>query len=326
MHSARRHPSSPPGFSLLELLVVASLCAIVFTTGSLAFRAVAQNQRRATTFQSVTLTSAVAGNFFPGTTSNTINSYTAPNYGRATTANLMRNLFYQDTASSCAVFALPRTGNINEIRERILTIGSRQPADYDTPAKFLMLLNSLTTTSAQAAVFNNYRGAPADSITTGTVTDYQTNGTVFVLQPSGSTDQLWVQAVYEIDYVAFTDTSNGNMPCVHASVRRYVDSGLTNFYDIIYPQSTLAEVGVPFVHFERAVRSNLVESSVTKWKIAGNQPFYLMWWPDPAMPRLKGTAVFGGTPTYATSTVQADYAKHEGQTSFTFVVPQFPCY
>ena len=326
MNTARRPQSSRQGFSLLELLIVASLCAIVFTTGSLAYRAVAQNQRRATTFQTVTLTSAVAGNFFPDTTSDTIDSYTAPNYGRATAANLMRNLFHEDAASSSAVFALPRTGNINEIRERTLTIGARQPADYDTPAKFLVLLNSLTTTSSRAIVFNSYRGAPADSITTGTVTNYQTNGTVFVLQPSGSTSEIWVRAVYEIDYVAFADSSNGNMPCVHASVRRYVNSILTNFYDVIYPQSTLAEVGVPFVHFERAVRSNLVESSVTKWKAAGNQPFYLMWWPDPAMPRLKGTAVFGGTPTYASSTVQADYAKHEGQTSFTFVVPQFPCF
>jgi len=329
MQSPRHHLHHRPhrhGFSLLELLIVASLCAVFFTSGSLAYRAVAQNQRRATTFQHVTLTSAVAGNFFPGTTATVIDSYTAPSYGRAAAANVMRNLFYEDAASSNAVFALPRTGNINEIRERVITIGSLLPAVYDTPAKFLDLLNTLTTTSTRAAVFRTYRGAPVDSVTTGSTTNYVTNGSIFILQPSGSTAEIWLRAVYEIDYVGFVDSGNANMPCVHASVRRYVDSVLTNFYDVVFPQSTLAEAGVPFAHFERSVRTNLVESAVTKWKTAANQPFYLMWWPDPAMPRLKGTAVLTGTPTYASTTVQADYAKHEGQTSFTFVVPQFPCY
>ena len=61
--------------------------------------------------------------------------------------------------------------------------------------------------------------------------------------------------------------------------------------------------------------------------MAANQPFYQVWWPDPAIPRLKSTAMLtGASPTYAAGTMRAEYAKHEGQTSFSFIVPQFPCY
>mgnify|MGYP000010393388 FL=1 len=330
------------GFSLLELLLVASLCAIVFTSASLAYRAVGQNQRRSTTFQEVALTSNVATNFFPGTSDTTIDSYTAPSYGRAALANQMRNLFYEDVESGSAVFALPRTGNINEIREGILTlpsdtthpIGYWQPASYDTPAKFLDLLKdpSMTSTKTRANVFLSYRGAPADRVTSGSVTSHVTNGSIFILRPSNSPTEIWVRTVYEIDYIGFKDLKDtsrysAGMPCVHASVRRYAwdnsnsTINLTHFYDVVFRDSLLADVGVPFVHYERAVRTNVVETGVTKWKAAGNQSFYLMWWPDPGVSRLKGSALgsYTGLP-------QADYAKHEGQTSFCFVVPQFPPY
>ena len=333
MQSQHSHRPRSHGFSLLELLIVASLCAIVFTSGSLAYRAIAQNQRRSSTFQEVTLSASVGTNFFPGTTTTAIDSYTAPNYGRSTLASQMRNLFHEDVESGSAVFCLPRTGNINSIRARVITIGSLLPAAYDTPEKFLQLLSGLTATSTGANVFRSYRGAPADSVTVSSTTSYVTNGTVFILQPSGSTTEIWLRAVYEIDYIGFLDTANktavypNGVPCVHASVRRYVDSVLTNFYDIVFQESTLADVGIPFVHCERAVRTNVVESAVTKWKTAANQPFYQIWWPDPGVPRLKSTAVLtGGSATYASGTMRAEYAKHEGQTSFSFIVPQFPCY
>lgn len=326
MKALRPPHTSRRGFSLLELLIVASLCAVVFTSGSLAYRAVAQNQRRATTFQEVTLTSAVATNFFPGTTDTTIDSYTTPSYGRAAIAQRMRNLFYEDVESSCAVFALPRLGNLNTIRERVITIGNRHPGAYDTPAGFLSLLGELSSTATRAAVFRTYRGAPADSVTVGTVTTPLVNGSVFILQPSGSPTEIWVRAVYEIDYIGFNDTAQrtsaypSGVPCVHASVRRYVDGTLTNFYDVVFRESTTAMVGVPFVHLERAVRTNVVESAVTNFKVAANHPFYLMWWPDPAASSLRGTAIT----TY--TGLRTAYSKHEGQTSFTFVVPQYPCY
>ena len=330
-----QHPCRPrtSGFSLLELLIVASICAVLFSSGALAYRAITMNQRRSTTFQEVTLTSQTATNFFPGSTDTTIDTYTAPSYGRAVLAGQMRNLFHEDVQSSSAVFCLPRAGNINSIRQRVITIGSLIPAAYDTPEKFLQLLSELTATSSAANVFRTYRGAPPDTITVSTITSSITNGTVFILQPSGSTTEIWLRAVYEIDYIGYTDTNNrnatytGGVPCVHASVRRYVDGTLTNFYDVVFQESSLADVGIPFVHYERSSRTNVVESAVTRWKAAGNQPFYQIWWPDPGVPRLKSTAVLtGGSPTYASSTMASHYAKHEGQTSFSFIIPQFPCF
>lgn len=326
MRALRSSRTAHQGFSLLELLIVASLCAVVFTSGALAYRAVAQNQRRATTFQEVALTSAVASNFFPGTTDTTIDSYTAPSSGRAALAQQMRNLFYEDVESASAVFPLPRPGNLNTIRERVITIGDRHPAAYDTPAAFLGLLAELPGTTARAGVFRSYRGAPADSIVSGSVTTYQTNGSIFILQPSGSPAEIWLRAVYEIDYIGFKDLATRTaayptgMPCVHASVRRYVNEVLTHFYDVVFRESDLSMVGVPFVHFERALRNNVVETAVTPFKLADNHPFYLIWWPDPAAYRLKGTALASYTGS------RASYAKHEGQTSFSFVVPQFPCF
>jgi hypothetical protein len=338
----RRH-----GFSLLELLIVASLCAVVFTSGSLAYRAISQNQRRGSTFQEVILSSAVAANFFPGTTATTIDSYTAPNYGRSVLANQMENLFYEDVESGNAVFCLPRTGNLNPLRERSINIGSRLPAAYDTPELFFDLLRELTATSEAAKVFAlpaaspwnfSYRGAPVDNITVGANTTFVTNGSIYILQTSEFTNELSFRAVYDIDYIGFLDPGNVSatyptgMPCVYASVRRYRWNAsnavvLTNFYDVVFRESTLADVGVPFVHFERAVRTNVVESDVTRWKLAANQPFYLIWWPDPGSPRLRSTAVLtGASPTYTVGTIRSFYAKHEGQTSYSFVVPQFPCF
>lgn len=317
-------PSRPHGFSLLELLIVASLCVVLFTSGSLAYRAVAQNQRRSSTFQEVPITSPVAANFFPGSTASVIDSYTAPNYGRAGLAQQMRNLFYEDVDSGCAVFALPRSGNINGIRERIINIGSNFPAVYDTPEKFLSLLANLPGTTARLGGFQSYRGIPADTtpiIPTPSTAPYTTplvNGSIFIIQTSGSASEIWIRAVYEIDYIPFSDDGT---PCVHASVRRYVDSVLTNFYDIVFRNSQIGDIGVPFVHFERSARTNVVEPAITPWKAAPNQPFYLIWWPDPTAANLKGTS----RATY-TGLRQANYAKHEGQTSFTFVVPQFPSF
>jgi type II secretory pathway pseudopilin PulG len=321
------------GFSLLELLIVASLCAVVFTSGALAYRAVAQNQRRSTTFQEVALTSTAASNFFPGTTNTTIDSYTAPSFGRAALAQQMRNLFHEDVESASAVFPLaryanapptagtpqPATGLLNTIRERVITIGSRQPAAYDTPAAFLSLLAELPGTTARANVFQNYRGTPADSVTIAGTPRYITNGSIFILQPSGSPTEIWIRAVYEIDYVSFLDRAT--RPCVYASVRRYVSEVLTHYYDVVFRESSLQDVGIPFVHFERGLRTNVVEAAVTPFKAAGNHPFYLVWWPDPAAYRLRGTTVGSYT-----GLRQANYAKHEGQTSLSFVVPQFPCF
>ena len=341
---ARRRPG---GFSLMELVLVAAVGAIVFTAAALAFRVVSKNQQSAVAFQEVTLPATVAENFFPGSTSGgptaTHDSYTAPNYGRCSQADVLRTLFLEETEKCVAVFALPRIVNQNTLRGRIINLYGRLPQSLDTPAAFLSFLLANNDTRSAAQVFTSYRGAPPDTAsasistanpdgttTTNTYAGPLTTASIFLLQPSGSNSQLWIRAVYEIDYVGLAktdgndntraDDSAPDVDCVYASVRRYVDDTLTHFYDVVYREATTTDAGPPCVHFERAERGVYVESGVDRFKKAANQPFYMIWWPDPGVHRLAGST----STAYASTSPQSAYSKHEGQTSYYFVVPQFP--
>jgi prepilin-type N-terminal cleavage/methylation domain-containing protein len=324
------------GFSLIELIVVAAVGAVVFTAGALAYRVVAKNQRTPGAFQEVTLPAGLGANFYPGSSLTSVDSYTAPNFGRCSQADVMRTLFLEEVEKSVAVFVLPRGGNVNTIRGRILNLHGAIPQALDTPAAFLAWLLANPDTAAAAQVFTSYRGAPPavatttiTTVTAGvssvtTTTNAVTNASIFLIQPSGSNGELWVRAVYEIDYVGLpvdsSSSTSPDVPCVFATVRRYVDDTLTHYYDIVYREAALQDVGIPFSHFERAERIVYPENGVDQFKKAGNHPFYLVWWPDPAVQRLKGTA----STAYDAASPQAAYAKHEGQTSYVFVVPQFP--
>lgn len=338
LHGRNGHPRQRCGFSLIELLVVAAVGALVFTAGALAYRVVAKNHRAAGTFQEVALPAGVGANFYPGSALTSVDSYVAPNFGRCSQADSLRTLFLEDVEKSIAVFALPRGGHINTIRGRTLNLYGYLPQSFDTPAAFRSFLLANSDTSAAAQVFSNYRGAPPES---GTVTTSSTdpdtgaivlttttlpicNATIFLLQPSGSNTQLWIRSVYEIDYIGLTPDANNSaapdVPCVFASVRRYVNDTLTHYYDCVFRDAATTDAGIACAHFERADRAVYVEAAADKFKRAANQPFYLIWWPDPGMSRLKGTAAVN----YAGNTPQSAYARHEGQTSYFFVVPQFP--
>lgn len=331
-------PKRPRAFSLIELILVAAVGAVVFTGGALAFRVIAKNQRTIGAFQEVSLPAGVGDNFYPGSSLTSVDSYTAPNFGRCSQADTLRTLFLEEVEKSIAVFVLPRGGSINSIRGRTLNLYGRLPQSLDTPAAFLAYLLANPDTATAAQVFASYRGAPPATATSTTTTidpdtgeqsvttstNPVTNASIFLLQPSGSNGQLWIRAVYEIDYIGLDVNPNEatapDVPSVFASVRRYVDGTLTHYYDIVYREATLSDVGTPCAHFERSERGVYVENSVDRFKKAANQPFYLVWWPDPAMQRLKGTAATA----YAETSPQASYAKHEGQTSYYFVIPQFP--
>jgi len=328
----------------MELLLVAAVGAVVFTAGALVFRVVAKNQRSAVAFQEITLPTAVAENFFPGSTdasapTSTHDSYTAPNFGRCSQADMLRTLFLEEVEKCVAVFVLPRNVNRNTIRGRTLNLYGRLPQSLDTPAAFLSFLNTSDDTRTAAQVFTSYRGAPPDTATSVVQTDNPdgtvstvtfsgplTNASIFLIQPSGSNSQLWIRAVYEIDYVNLPVDANApsapDVPCVFASVRRYVDSTLTHFYDVVYREASVADVGPPCVHFERGERSVYSENGVDAFKKAANQPFYMIWWPDPGMQRLKGSTATATA--YGSADPQSAYAKHEGQTSYFVIVPQFP--
>jgi prepilin-type N-terminal cleavage/methylation domain-containing protein len=361
MRLHRHHPGRQRGFSLIELLLVAAIGAVIFSAGALAFRAVTANQRTAGSWQTVVVPQALVENFFGGGDPHTvdsgtdpwgdntyyIDSYIAPNYGRCAQADTLRTRFLEDVEKSIAVFALPRINNINTIRPDRIRLGNGVlPQSLDTPAAFraflasgsASLVNGSTvtdgsTTAAAASSFISYRGAPPETAsytstsgtTTTTVTGQVTNATVFLLAPSGSPTELWLRAVYEIDYInvpVTSDPTSPDVPCVLAGVRRYVGTTLTHFYDVVYRNSAIGDAGIPCVHFERSSRAAFSEAaSIQRFKIAENNPAYLIWWPDPGVATLKGTA---SAASYTGSQPQSAYSKHEGQTSYTFVAPQFP--
>src|SRR5687768_14428947 len=176
MHARNHGPASlraSGGFSLIELVVVASVAAVIFTAGALAYRVVAKNQRTPGSFQEVALPAGVGANFYPGSTLTSVDSYTAPNFGRCSQADVMRTLFLEEVEKSVAVFVLPRGVSVNTIRGRILRLrdGSTPPnpvlpQSLDTPAAFLAFLLANPDTASAAQVFVNYRGAPPDTATT----------------------------------------------------------------------------------------------------------------------------------------------------------------
>lgn len=325
------------GFSLIELLVVAGVGALLFTAAAMTFRVMAKNHRSPGTFQKVPLPAGVGDNFYPGSGLTSVDSYVAPNFGRCSQADSLRTLFLEEVEKSVAVFILPRGGHVNTIRGRTINLYGTLPQSLDTPAAFREFLAANPDTGTAAQVFTAYRGVPPESATVTTTTIDQdtgdtvvttstlavTNATVFLLQPSGSNTQLWIRSVYEVDYLGLTPNANNaaapDVPCVFASVRRYVDYTLTHYYDCVFRDSVVSDAGVPCAHFERADRTVVTEGAPDVFKKAVNQPFYLMWWPDPGFTRLQGTG--GG---YAAGTPQAAYARHEGQTSYLFVIPQFP--
>lgn len=334
-----KSPSSTKAFSLIELLLVAALGAVVFSVGALAFRVVAGNQRTAGSWQTVFPPQAVIQNFFGASEPHPkfevpyIDSYVAPNFGRCNQADILRTRFLEDVEKSIAVFGLPRASNINTIRPPRLELRGVLPQALDTPEAFRSFLAANTDTSAGAANFPSFRGAPpltatypmTSGTTTSTVIGPVTNASIFLIQPSGSNSQLWVRAVYEIDYINLpTDGAVPTAPdvnCVFASVRRYVNGTLTHYYDVVYRGSNISQAGPPLVHFERSSRAGLSEAaSIQKFKKAATQPLYMIWWPDPGSATLAGTAAG----TYNSSDPQSSYSQHEGQTSYVFVVPQFP--
>lgn len=338
---ATTHRFSPASkaFSLIELLLVAALGAVVFSAGALAFRVVAGNQRTPGSWQTVFPPQAVVQNFFgaadphPKYEAPYIDSYVSPNYGRCSLADTLRTRFLEDVEKSVAVFVLPRVGNINTIRPARFELRGLLAQSLDTPEAFRNFLVNNPDTAADAGVFIPYRGAPSATAsyttivgtTSTTVTGPVSNASVFMLQASGSNTQLWVRAVYEIDYVnlpkSTSDVLAPDVNCVLGSVRRYVSGTLTHYYDVVFREATTAQIGPACVHFERSNRAAFSEAAgIQKFKLAGNQPFYLIWWPDPGASTLASTT----SGSYSATTPQSAYALHEGQTSYLFVVPQFP--
>ena len=295
------------GFSLVELVVASSLTVAFFGAVALTYRSVSVHQKRLAKFGSVLIGTNEALNFYD-IAGDSKDVYWAPNYGTGIRADRMKEQFLEDLQHSSAVYCLPRV-LVNSTRPSVIPISTSEiGADLDTPESFRQLL--AVEFPASASVFKAYRGVP---------TATEKNASIFVLHPSGAEDELWVWAVYEIDFVDVTNPEAGTF----ASVRRYVNGTLTHFYDILYPLGdNTPQFGPPMALFERRARLIYSEgSTIDRFKKAADSPFYFLWWPDPAMPILEAGPQAA---TYLVSDPRAAYALHEGQTGYFFVVPMFP--
>ena len=307
MRRALRCRSSRKGFSLIELTVASGLVVSFFAAAAVCYRAVEVNQKRLATFGAVNIGTNEALNFY-SLASSSKDVYWAPNYGTASRADQMRDLFYEDLQHSSAVYCLPRS-LVNSTRPSAITVAAGTSAiDLDTPDKFRAIL--ATAYPASGAVFQSYRGVPAST---------DQSATIFVLQPSESITELWVWSIWELDFTPVTSPQVGTF----ASVRRYVNGSLTRFYDVFYPkQGNTQSFGPVMAFFELKTRAALNEgSSIDRFKKAPNQPFYFVWWPDPSVPILESGAEAS---SYVSSDPRSAYTMHEGQTSYFFVVPMFP--
>jgi len=309
------------GFSLVELAFVSAMSASVFGAAVLAFRAISVQQTRSTNYGRVAIGAANLQNFYGLRSTSTFNTWFAPNYGRSIRSEEMRELFHSDVEAASAVFGLPRAGRSN-VRPTAVALPASTPGmQVDTPAAFLSVLNASEPDAG--TIFSTYRGLPPAAAS---------NGSVFIVQPSLNTEpnQLTVRSVWEVDLVPVvggTSTPGGT----YATVRRYVGTTLTHYYDTFYKDDATA-FGPVMVHFERTARASSGPSATTAgeaFKRAGSHSFYLMWWPDPGAPNLRPSG--GGTPADLNGTALAagdfrnGYAQHYGQTSLFFVVPMFPC-
>ncbi|MFV1993871.1 MAG: type II secretion system protein J [Verrucomicrobiales bacterium] len=292
------------GFSLTEILVAVSLSALLFSAASLLFQAITVNSKRLSTVVSVNLGAVILQNFY-GINENTINVYSAPNYGRGTAfAEELREIFWDDVGRASAVHCLARNA-LNTVR----------PAEipYPVAPSWIRMDNAevfrehLVSQFPEAStIFLSYQSVPSTA----------SSGTIYVLGPSSQENAIDVVAVYEIDIVTTADPEG-----TYVSVRRYVDGAMTNYYDSYYPPASGTLFRPLFAAFERKTRQAVNEGvAIDKFKIAEEKPFYFIWWPDPA-----GITIEHETSvTYLATDPRQQYGHMGGRTSFMFTVPMFP--
>jgi hypothetical protein len=170
-------------------------------------------------------------------------------------------------------------------------------------------------------------------------TSYRNIGTtpnisIFILGYSQTPVTIPVLAVYDMDFVQATNPNGtGTVIGTYASVRRYVSGTLTAYYDIVYPTDPMDQIESwtpPVVAFERRSRMAVVEgmTTVDRFKVAAEQPFYFVFWPDPAEESLalplnaSPSSILNGS--YAPTDPRGAYNHMAGRTSFMFSVPLFP--
>ncbi len=316
------------GFTLAELLLAGALSATFFTAAAIAYQAITYNGKHYQSLSKLTIDppagTPLAGalaNFYPLFSGTVIDAYTAPSYGRAAAAATVYDRFWEDVEKASAVFCLSRNGNLNStaIRPTAITIPSSvRGVEIDTPANFqsLVLEPGFVDASSIYTAFRNVSPI-ASSVHMG--------GTVFILQPYDQADEVSVRAIYEIDLLEISSPAG-----VYASVRRYVGTVLSDYYDVFYHEASVADFGPIFVVFERDGRSTFSETStdphgvtIDAYKRAKRHPFFFMWWPDPSMMLGKDGKDLDAD-SVPSGDVRSGYFRMTARSGLMFTVPLFP--
>jgi len=297
-----RTRKSERGFTFVELLVGSAMAAMFLATAVMTLQAVNANSKSYSSLIDVTIGTTAKRNFYDSSGSS-IRCYAAPNYGLSGKVIEMRDRFREDISRADGVYCLPRS-DFNSVRPEFLQIPEGTQPTLDTPEAFRNFLATSVPTSA--ATYDSYRNVPAAT---------EPNLTIFMVGPEVGNDYMRVIAIYEIDLVTPTNISG-----VYASVRRYYNDQLTNYYDIFYHDGPNAPFAPLVVAFES--ESRLIESegtAIDQFKVAPRGPFYLVWWPDPALNPFERPVA-----TVPTTGPVADYGLMSGKTSYQFAVPVFP--
>jgi hypothetical protein len=290
-------------FTLVEVILTISLSAVFFTAAALVFQNIAVNSRSLGTLEPVTLDETTFENLL-GVENETVSVYSAPNHGRSAFAGNLAEHFREDVAAASAVYCVGRNG-LNTLRPATIPYPSGSET-LDTPERFLAHLVAQYGGPATAQ-FVDYSGiSNAEDLT------------IFVLQPSATATVLQVQSVYDLDVVPATGLGN------YVAVRRYVGGELTAYYDILYPEALGNAFRPLAVHFyRRGLAEYEGNADISKYMVAEEHPFYMIWWPDPSAQTLEAPSD-PPTPSAAAGTAVWDYYKMGGRTRFMFTVPAFP--
>lgn len=324
----RRAVHQPGGFTSIELLLVVALSAVILGGAVVSYGTLVRSQPSTSSVVTVPLGLARMQNFY-GLLTTTLNAAMAPQYGSLSLAEELREQFLTDTLSATAVYCLPRD-DMNTWKPSTIAYNSAVDGELDTPQKFRSHI--ITRASVPSTLYRDYRNPLNDG------TAVPQNLSIFVLGYSKFSGYLKVNAIYDIDIIRFTGTTEPNG--IFASVKRYADAAASTTpstlsymggYDVFFPPSVPNPTSASqwatdgftplFITFERATRLALRETPATidRFKRASERPFYFIWWPDPAARHLGSVAN-----TLASTDPRQAYNQMGGRTAFMFTVPMFP--
>lgn len=304
-------PRQNRAFSLVEMLLAAAIGAAVIVVAVVGFGVVAGLPLGRSTVN-VELPADVVANLY-GTNAPYVTLGNNPNYFQSAQARRMKERLMADVSAASAVFCLGRD---------VRTTPSLRPFEMDVPS---------TTDFRQHATPSAFRDFLVEAVS-GLADVFpaaqdgallgRTNVSIFLAGTLGSILQhnntLSILAIYEVDFIPTADPPGGTV----ASVRRYSGTNSavpTDYYHVYYPEEDNGAGGFrPLAAFFG--RKPADADSNDPFRVAVNQPFTFVWWPDPLASRLTGAAV----PASSSDSARANYSNMAERTSLFFVLPAFP--